>query len=202
MASQGRQPSFGATTLNGKGPNATARKGLLGSDDRVMVRISHNQLQLDDLEATEALAQLVAECCRGGEFLALDGDLGSGKTSFTRALTRALGCARLANSPTYSLFQRYRGGRLEVLHGDFYRLGSSRELGDLGWEEMIEEMRQGLLVIEWAGRFPDALPSDRIHLTWSLSDTGIDEQRSVTVSGSGEAVDRVRERLFFEEQTS
>lgn len=167
-----------------------------------MVRISHNQIQLDDLDDTEAFADVVAQSLQGGDFLALDGDLGSGKTSFTRSLTRALGCARLANSPTYSLFQRYRGGRLEVLHGDFYRLGSQLDLEDLGWQEMTEEMRDGLLVIEWAGRFPEVLPSDRLHLTWTLSDSDIEERRMVTVSGGGKAFERLAQRLFSEEQNS
>lgn len=139
--------------------------------------------KLHSLEDTARLAQVVAAALRGGEVLALEGDLGAGKTSFTRELTRALGCTRLANSPTFALFQRYRGGRLSVLHGDFYRLNSAAELDDLGWDEMLHEMASGLMVVEWANRFPDRLPTDHLRLVWNLQDG--EEDREVELYASG-----------------
>lgn len=140
--------------------------------------------QLDGLEQTARLARTLAGALRGGELLALRGDLGAGKTSFTRELTRALGCARLANSPTFALFQRYRGGRLPVLHGDLYRLGSAEELEDLGWDEMLAEFSSGLVVVEWADRFPHLLPDDHLLMDWRLG-LGEDE-RQVVLTASGE----------------
>jgi tRNA threonylcarbamoyladenosine biosynthesis protein TsaE len=141
------------------------------------------------LDETAALAHALAAGLVGGEVLALEGDLGAGKTSFTRELTKALGCARLANSPTFALFQRYRGGRLLVLHGDFYRLSSPAELLDLGWEEMLDQLSNGLVVVEWANRFPEELPPDRLHMVWRLQPE--DEDREVEIAASGPKSERL-----------
>jgi tRNA threonylcarbamoyladenosine biosynthesis protein TsaE len=144
---------------------------------------SSQRLQLQGIPRTAQLAEVMAAAMGGGEVLAQDGDLGAGKTTFTRELTRALGCSRLANSPTFSLFQRYRGGRLPVLHGDFYRLNSEAELEDVGWGEMLEEYAQGLVVVEWASRFPDQLPPDHLHLLWQPG--AEDDHRTVELRASG-----------------
>jgi tRNA threonylcarbamoyladenosine biosynthesis protein TsaE len=138
---------------------------------------------LKDLQHTAGLAEALAARLGGGEVLALEGDVGAGKTSFTRELTRALGCARLANSPTFALFQRYRGGRLPVLHGDFYRLAHPQELEELGWQEMLDEMSGGLVVVEWADRFPQLLPSDALRMIWRLGEG--EQQREVELVPHG-----------------
>ena len=138
---------------------------------------------LSGFEDTASLAHAMAAHLHGGEVLALEGDLGAGKTSFTRELTRALGCAKLANSPTFALFQRYRGGRLTVLHGDFYRLTHPAELDDLGWEEMLHEQSTGLVVVEWANRFPELLPPDHLHMSWRLGSG--EEEREVEMRATG-----------------
>lgn len=150
-------------------------------------------LHLSGFEQTARLAQTLAGALRGGELLALQGDLGAGKTSFTRELTRALGCARLANSPTFALFQRYRGGRVPVLHGDFYRLGSPEELEDLGWDEMLSEFSDGLVVVEWANRFPPLLPADHLLMSWQL---GVgEEERQVVLTAFGEGAGHLLEAV-------
>lgn len=149
--------------------------------------------KLQGLEDTARLAQAVAAALQGGEVLGLEGDLGVGKTSFTRELTRALGCAKLANSPTFALFQRYRGGRLTVLHGDFYRLHSAAELEDLGWEEMLHEHSDGLVVIEWANRFPAHLPTDHLRMVWRLQTD--ENEREVEFLAGGPVSERVLEEL-------
>lgn len=150
---------------------------------------SNRHLHLHGLSQTARLAGALAQAMRGGEVVALDGDLGAGKTTFTRELTRALGCSRLANSPTFALFQRYRGGRLPVLHGDFYRLQSAAELEDLGWQEMLHEHSDGLVVVEWASRFPALLPTDRLHLTWQLPPA--EEDRTVELQAGGPVSERL-----------
>lgn len=141
-------------------------------------------LALADWSATERLAQSVAEALQGGEVIALQGDLGAGKTSFVRALTRALGCSRLATSPTFSLFARYRGGRLPVLHGDLYRLNTPEELEDLGWWEMLEQTASGVVLVEWADRFPELLPPDRLVMQWCL-DGAEEERRQLALEAHG-----------------
>lgn len=117
-----------------------------------------------DLDSTERLAKLIAELVQPGQFLALCGELGAGKTTFTRALTEALGCSRLATSPTFAIFQTYSGGRLAVFHADLYRLAGIDELFELGWEEQLDQFRDGLFVVEWADKFFDSLPADRLHI--------------------------------------
>lgn len=150
-------------------------------------------LHLESFEQTTRLAEAIAAGVQGGELLALAGELGAGKTSFTRELTRALGCSRLANSPTFALFQRYRGGRLPVLHGDFYRLDEPSELIDLGWEEMLEEFEHGLVVVEWANRFPELLPPDCLQMSWRLHGDG--EQRVVEATARGARAERLLQAL-------
>jgi tRNA threonylcarbamoyladenosine biosynthesis protein TsaE len=136
-------------------------------------------------EQTARLAEVLAAALVGGEFLAQEGDLGAGKTTFTRELTRALGCSRLASSPTFALFCRYRGGRLPVLHGDFYRLSAPSELEELGWEEMLHEYSQGLVVVEWADRFPSLLPVDCLRMTWQFGEEEQDRKVRLQAGGSG-----------------
>ena len=138
---------------------------------------------IDSFEETSRIAQALAELLQGGDFVALNGDLGAGKTSFTRELTKFLGCRKLANSPSYSLFQRYRGGKLEVLHGDLYRLASMEELDDLGWDERLQDFSQGLVVIEWADKFLEALPEERLQLTWFHGEQ--EEDRILEIFGVG-----------------
>ncbi len=128
-------------------------------------------------EDTAALAESVARHLVAGQFLALSGDLGSGKTTFTRGLTRALGCTRLATSPTYSLIQAYKGGRVPVLHCDLYRLNSEYELEDLGWHELLDEY---------------ALPADRLEMTWSYCE---DERRALALEALGARSVQLLERL-------
>mgnify|MGYP000123706115 FL=1 len=119
-------------------------------------------LVLDSLEHTDRLAELIGKEAEEGQFLALCGELGAGKTTFSRALTQALGCRKLATSPTFSVLQHYEGGRLRVFHADLYRLGSEDEVYDLGWDEFLEEYSTGLMIVEWADKFPAVLPKDRL----------------------------------------
>ncbi|MBQ2445069.1 MAG: tRNA (adenosine(37)-N6)-threonylcarbamoyltransferase complex ATPase subunit type 1 TsaE, partial [Oscillospiraceae bacterium] len=75
-------------------------------------------------EQTEALGQALGQKLRGGEVIAFQGDLGAGKTAFTRGLAKGLGIPMRVTSPTYTIVNEYSGGRLELFHFDMYRLGS------------------------------------------------------------------------------
>lgn len=102
-------------------------------------------------EETAALAARLAPYLPPGHIVLLFGDLGAGKTAFVRGLARGLGADEDAvSSPTFTLVQEYRGGRLTLTHVDLYRLGSVAEIDDLGLEEM--GAADGILVIEWADR--------------------------------------------------
>jgi len=91
-----------------------------------------------------------------GDVIALNGQLGAGKTHFSKGIVAGLGANDEVTSPTFSLVQEYLGGRLPVFHFDFYRLNDVSELLRLGWDEYLDE--DGVLLVEWADKFPDVLP--------------------------------------------
>jgi tRNA threonylcarbamoyladenosine biosynthesis protein TsaE len=144
------------------------------------------------LEDTHHLACLFARHLEPGQFLALCGDLGAGKTTLTRFLTQQLGCRTLATSPTFSLFQHYEGGRLPVLHADLYRLGSGAEVFELGWEEMLGDYEGGVVVVEWADKFEETWPPDFLRIDAAYSDD--QESRVLEFSAQG-----VRSRRLLED---
>lgn len=107
----------------------------------------------ETIEAGASFATRLA----GGEVIALNGDLGAGKTHFVKGLAAGLRYAGEVTSPTFNLVHEYRGTHLTCYHFDFYRLKSSAELAGIGFDEYLEDPA-GILVIEWASRFPDVLP--------------------------------------------
>lgn len=109
-------------------------------------------------EQTEALGARLAQQLRGGEVIAFTGSLGAGKTAFTRGLACGLGIPMRVTSPTYTIVNEYTGGRLPLFHFDMYRLGSSDELFDIGWEDYLA--RGGVCAVEWSENVADALVPD------------------------------------------
>ena len=113
---------------------------------------------------TEAIAAALADTLRGGECLALDGDLGAGKTQFVRGLVAGLGGnARSVSSPTFFLLNIYESGRLKVFHLDAYRVGGADDFEAIGFTELLAQ--GGVVVVEWAARVESLLPPDRIRVT-------------------------------------
>jgi tRNA threonylcarbamoyladenosine biosynthesis protein TsaE len=116
---------------------------------------------------TADIGRALAATLSAGDVLLLYGDLGAGKTAFVRGLAEGLGVAREeVSSPTFTLVQEYRGGRLPLFHVDLYRLNDPREIDDLGLDEIADE---GVLAIEWAeklagrGRVRDAVTIEITH---------------------------------------
>ena len=106
-------------------------------------------------ETSDAGARFAASL-RPGDVVLLHGDLGAGKTAFVRGLAEGLGvAAEEVSSPTFTLVQEYRGGRLTLFHVDLYRLNDPREIDDLGLDEIAAD---GVLTIEWAEKLPRAVP--------------------------------------------
>lgn len=104
-----------------------------------------------DEAATRAAGAHLAGVLRGGEAIALVGELGAGKTTFVAGLVEALG-GGAASSPTFSLINEYPGGRLVVWHADLYRLEREAEVAELGLDDVLGDPR-GVVLVEWADRF-------------------------------------------------
>ena len=105
-------------------------------------------------EETEQLGQQFAAELRPGDVVAFYGDLGAGKTAFTRGIAKGLGILEAVTSPTYTIVNEYLSGRLPLFHFDMYRLGSADELFDIGWEDYLE--RGGVCAVEWSENVEEA----------------------------------------------
>ena len=97
---------------------------------------------------TEAVGAALAKVLQPGAVIAYRGDLGAGKTAFTRGLARGLGVKESVTSPTYTIVNEYIRGSMPLFHFDMYRLGSEDELFDIGWEDYLE--RGGICAVEWS----------------------------------------------------
>ena len=128
-------------------------------------------------EETEALGAALAEKLQPGTILAYEGDLGAGKTAFTRGLARGLGASDRVTSPTYTVVNEYLSGRLPLFHFDMYRLGSSDELWDIGWEDYL--LRGGVCAVEWSENVRDAMED----AVWVRIEKLDDSTRKITVTG-------------------
>ena len=126
---------------------------------------------------TEAVGVALGRVLQPGAVIAYRGDLGAGKTAFTRGLARGLGCAEQVTSPTYTIVNEYLTGRMPLFHFDMYRLKSADDLWDIGWDDYLE--RGGVCAVEWSENVEDAM-EDAIYVT--IEKTGIDSRR-ITIEG-------------------
>ena len=134
-------------------------------------------------EETEKVGQALGKLLTPGTVIAYKGDLGAGKTAFTRGLARGLGCKELVTSPTYTIVNEYLGGRLPLFHFDMYRLGSSDDLFDIGWEDYLE--RGGVCAVEWSENVEDAMEDAMVITIQKLSD----EERNIILEGGPDLAD-------------
>ena len=130
-------------------------------------------------EETERFGEALAQELRAGDVLAFTGSLGMGKTAFTRGLARGLGCRGRVTSPTFTIVNEYEG-KTPLFHFDMYRLGSSDELFDIGWDDYLA--RGGVCAAEWSERVSDALPGDTIFVDIARGEEG-ENTRVITVTG-------------------
>ena len=130
---------------------------------------------------TEAVGEALAKILQPGTVIAYRGDLGAGKTAFTRGLARGLGYRDPVTSPTYTIVNEYLGGRLPLFHFDMYRLRSSDDLWDIGWEDYLD--RGGVCAVEWSENVADALENPILITIEKLGE----DARRITIEG-GEAL--------------
>ena len=126
---------------------------------------------------TEAVGAALGAIIPAGTILAYKGDLGAGKTAFTRGLARGLGCDDLVTSPTYTIVNEYLSGRLPLFHFDMYRLASSDDLWDIGWEDYLD--RCGVCAVEWSENVEDAMENA---ISVTIEKLG-EEARRITLEG-------------------
>ncbi len=126
---------------------------------------------------TEAVGAALGRIIPAGTVIAYTGDLGAGKTAFTRGLARGLGYRDPVTSPTYTIVNEYLGGRLPLFHFDMYRLGSSEDLWDIGWEDYLEQ--GGVCAVEWSENVEDAMEGA---ITVTIEKIG-EESRKITIEG-------------------
>ena len=129
---------------------------------------------------TESVGEARGKVLQPGSILAYEGDLGAGKTAFTRGLARGLGATEQVTSPTYTIVNEYLSGRMPLFHFDMYRLASSDDLWDIGWEDYLE--RGGVCAVEWSENVADAMEDA---ITVCIQKLG-EESRKITITGGGE----------------
>ena len=137
----------------------------------------------DSPAATAALAARLGSKIKAGMVLCLEGDLGAGKTLLVQNLARALGVEGEVTSPTFNIMNLYQG-RMPIAHFDLYRLESETELDEIGFYEYIDAP-DGLVVIEWADKFPEALPESYIRIQMERMEQ--DDSRRILFSAQGNA---------------
>jgi len=125
---------------------------------------------------TESIGRQFANNVDAGSVLALKGELGSGKTQFTKGLVAGLGSSVLVASPTFTIIHEYPGGRLPVYHFDFFRLEDQESAARLGLDDYF--FGDGISVIEWADRFPEFIPEQA---RWILFEIRSENARTINV---------------------
>ena len=128
-------------------------------------------------EETEKVAEALAKRLTAGTVLAYRGDLGAGKTAFTRGLARGLGVSEPVTSPTYTVVNEYLSGRVPLFHFDMYRLHCAEDLFDIGWEDYLD--RGGICAVEWSENVAEALDNPIVVTLEKLGDSC----RRITVEG-------------------
>lgn len=132
------------------------------------------------VEVTHQLGAALGRALRAGDGIALQGDLGAGKTNFVQGIARGLGITEDVNSPTFILANEYTSGRLLLYHIDAYRVESAQEAVGFGLEDYLNG--DGVTIIEWAERVRAALPSD---ILWIELEYIAENERALTISARG-----------------
>ena len=127
------------------------------------------EYHVGSVEETWQAAKLFAAELKSGDVVALEGDLGSGKTTFVQGLAAALGAKRAVTSPTFCLVVEHPTDKLLLVHFDLYRLHCPDDVLDLGWEDYLA--RGAALLVEWPDRAGDLIPPNAWHVKFTLGET-------------------------------
>ncbi|MEG0249655.1 MAG: tRNA (adenosine(37)-N6)-threonylcarbamoyltransferase complex ATPase subunit type 1 TsaE [Peptostreptococcus sp.] len=125
---------------------------------------------LENEEFTKKLGQKIGSSLFPGAVVCLNGDLGAGKTTMTKSIAQMLGIEEDITSPTFTIVNEYMDGNIPLYHFDVYRIGSSEEMYEIGFEEYIDS--KGICIIEWSNIIEDILPKDRLELLITYENEG------------------------------
>ena len=132
---------------------------------------------------TQVIAKEIADTLKGGEFIAMYGDLGAGKTAFVQGLAKALGITNHVTSPTFTIVNEYEG-RLPLYHFDVYRIADPDEMYEIGYDDYIDS--DGVCVVEWAELIEDLFPDKYYKLTiLKDEDRGFDYRKIILEDDKG-----------------
>ena len=134
-------------------------------------------------EETEAVGKRLGEKLAPGAVIAYQGDLGAGKTAFTRGVALGLGAKEQVTSPTYTIVNEYLSGKYPLFHFDMYRLASSDDLFDIGWEDYLD--RGGICAVEWSENVADAMENAIVVTIEKLGE----DTRRITIEGGENLAD-------------
>lgn len=148
------------------------------------------QISVRSLEETAALARKLASLVQPGMLFTLRGDLGAGKTTFTKYIGKELGVQKTINSPTFTILKQYQGSAMPMYHIDAYRLEGITQ--DLGFEEYFDD--DGLCIIEWAHFIENQLPKERLEIEITRQDE--EEARLFTFHPVGKKYEEIVEAIL------
>lgn len=147
------------------------------------------KIYLDGEEQTKEIGYKLGKLLTPGSVICLIGDLGAGKTTMTQSLARAIGVDDYITSPTFTIVNEYEG-RMPLYHFDVYRIGSSDEMYDIGYDEYING--DGVCIIEWANLIDDILPDEYLYIELKYKDMS----REMTLNPVGEKYEKIVEELI------
>ncbi|MBP2655752.1 MAG: tsaE [Firmicutes bacterium] len=149
------------------------------------------QFSTNEPEATQRFGKELAARLQAGDVICLSGDLGAGKTLLVQGMAAGMGITDDVTSPTFTILQVYDNGRIPFYHFDLYRLDTSRELENIGFEEYVGT--DGVAVIEWADKFVEAMPENCLWIEINLGQG--ENERIIYVKPEGERFGRLCEEL-------
>lgn len=142
------------------------------------------------VDETIELGRQLSTCLRPDDVVLLSGDLGAGKTQFSKGVAAGLGVSADVTSPTFNILIEYEGPSLMLYHFDLYRLEDAEELEDIDFYGVLES--GGVSLVEWGDKFPDAMPDEYLDVRIAVDGDGV---RHLTATGRGDAGQRL-EKAF------
>ena len=137
----------------------------------------------DSAEMTQLIAEKYAQSIKSPVVISLVGDLGAGKTTFTKGFCKGMGIDDLVTSPTFTIMNDYTSGRMPLYHFDMYRLGSKEEAEELGFAEYFDLRKlKGVSIVEWAENVQGLLPTLYIEVVFTKLD---ENKREISIGVKG-----------------